>query len=200
MCEELSFSHICKSCQKENLEPSFYKRNLPLNIPVYSFYKYNDIKDLILTKHSDLGYYIYKILADLSFSKFAEKFTFRGKLISLSIDDHVRHGYSHTAILNSALSSYHIKPTFSKLRAKNEETFSGKSYDERVQSPRDFELKSFEGEDVILVDDIVTTGLTFMEAIHILESEGKNVLFCLSLSDASKDVSFVDACPLLRDL
>ena len=201
MCEELSFSHICSSCQKENLQPSFYQRDLPLNIPVYSFYKYKDIKNLLHTKHTDLGYYIFKILAKLSFSKFAEKFVFRGELVSLGIDDHVRHGYSHTGLLNSSLRSYHIKPLFAKLRAQNEETFSGKSYGERVQNPRDFKVERFKSGDVILVDDIITTGLTFMEAISALESEGKNVVFCLALADvrqettkdAHTDLNFEDA-------
>jgi len=47
-------------------------------------------------------------------------------------------------------------------------------------------MKAFVEEDVILVDDIITTGLTLSQAIQSVEAEGKNVLFCLTLADARK--------------
>ena len=186
VCEELSFKHICKTCQNELLSPSFYKRKLLGKIPVYSFYKYQDIESLLLTKHTDLGYYMYTILANNSFALFAKHFEHEEKVCSLSIDDKIKSGYSHTAILNKALKSVQIKPRYSKLMASSCVSYSGKDYQFRLLHPRGFKMKAFSEENVILVDDIITTGLTLTQAVQTIEEAGKNVLFCLTLADARK--------------
>ncbi len=184
ICENLSFKHICNICQTEYLSPSFYTRKIICKIPVYSFYKYQYIEALLLTKHTDLGFYIYKILAENSFSTFAKNFEYEFRLASLSIDDNIKSGYSHTAILNKALESPHIIPHFCKLQAKSKTSYSGKDYKFRLLNPRNFRLKTFEKEDVILVDDIITTGLTLSQAVQTLHKAGKNVVMCLTLADA----------------
>jgi competence protein ComFC len=186
ICESWSFSHICKRCWKEHLKPSLYTRKILGSIPVYSFYKYDDIEPLLHTKHSDLGYYIYKLLAKESLKKFSENFEYEGPVAALGIDDHVRHGYSHTALLAKTLKSKTIKPYYGKLRAKNRDTYSGQSYQYRLLHPRRFNYKSFPEEEVILVDDILTTGLTLTQAAEALHREGKKVLCCLTLADAEK--------------
>ena len=185
ICEDLSLKHICKTCQNEYLSPSFYTRRILGKIPVYSFYKYQEIEALLLTKHTDLGYYIYTILAENSFKVFSENFKYEYTLASISIDDTIKSGYSHTAILNKALDSTHIKPYFSKLRAQSKQSYSGKDYQFRLLNPRNFKMKKFKEEDVILVDDIITTGLTLSQAVQTLHKEGKNVVMCLTLADVS---------------
>ncbi len=185
MCESLSLEHICPSCQNIFLAPSLYRRKILHNIEVISFYKYSEIKDLLHTKHTDLGYYIYTILAKNSLAKFAAEFDYSHKVVSIAVDDHAKNGYSHTAILNKALKSKCIKPLYGKLRATNRVTYSGKSREFRILNPRAFELKDFNGSDVILVDDIITTGLTFTQAIETLQKNNQNVLFCIALADAS---------------
>jgi len=186
ICSSWSLTHICKACQAENLEPSFYKRRIRGNIDVYSFYKYREIEKLLHTKHTDLGFYVYTILAKIAFGRFSANFSFEGSVASLGVDEHVKHGYSHTAILNKALQSKQIRPRFNRLRAKSKESYSGKSFQYRLLHPRRFEVKSFEERYVILVDDIVTTGMTLTQAAEALEKEGKEVLFCLTLADAEK--------------
>ncbi len=181
MCENFSYTHICKKCQNNFLQPSLYNRTLQNNIELISFYKYNEIKELLHTKHTDLGYYIYTTLAKLSFAKFAEEFHTDEKYISVAIDDHVRNGYSHTAILNKHLQSYNIKPLYNQLRAQNHESYSGKSKHYRKTNPRKFISDLNSNEPLILVDDIVTTGTTLNEAIEILGKE--KISFCLSLVD-----------------
>lgn len=185
LCENLSLSHICPSCEELFLKPSIYKRKILNDVEVISFYKYNDIKKLLYTKHTDLGFYIYSALAKNSFKKFAQNFKFNKKVTSISIDDNIKNGYSHTAVLNKELKSPHIIPLFNKLRAKNSVTYSGKSKKFRLLNPRDFEFKNFKEENVILVDDIITTGSTLTQAIQSIRKNNKSVLFCLTLSDAS---------------
>lgn len=183
LCESLSLTHICKTCQETFLTPSIYKRKIQ-NIEVISFYKYKDIKDLLHTKHTDLGFYIYKILAKNSFLKFAQDFKHEDSICSIAVDDKINSGYSHTAILNKTLKSKNIKPIFNKLRAKNNISYSGKSKEFRLLNPRQFKLDDFKEENVILVDDIITTGITLTQAIQVMKSNKKEVLFCLTLADA----------------
>lgn len=185
MCESFSLSHICQMCQTTFLAPSIYKRKIHNNIEVISFYKYNEIKELLHTKHTDLGYYIYKILAKNSIEKFASEFKYDSTVTSIAIDDHVESGYSHTAVLNRTLKSTCIKPIYNKLRAKNRVSYSGKSKEFRLFNPRDFYMKKFKGHDVILVDDLITTGSTLNQAIDTIKSNKKEVLFCITLADAS---------------
>jgi len=186
LCEDWSFSHLCKSCQNEHLTPSLYTRKILGTIPVYSFYKYNEIEALLHTKHTDLGYYIYTILAKNAMKKFSSNFEFESRVAALGIDDHSRNGYSHTALLARQLKSEVIKPYYGKLRAQNRESYSGKNYQYRLLHPRRFKVKTFEEREVILVDDIMTTGLTLTQAAEALHAEGKEVIFCLTLADADK--------------
>ena len=185
MCENYSLTHICLSCQDIFLTPSIYKRKLQNNIEVISFYKYSEIKKLLHTKHTDLGFYIYSILAQNSFKKFAQEFEFKNPITSVAIDDNILSGYSHTALLNNELKSKYIKPIHSKLRANNSISYSGKSREFRLLNPRNFTLKNFAGNELVLVDDIITTGSTLTQAIQTMQQNEKEVLFCLTLADAS---------------
>lgn len=185
MCESLSLEHICPSCQSTFLAPSLYRRKILNSIEVISFYKYGEIKDLLHTKHTDLGYYIYTILAKNSIEKFAAEFTFPHKVVSIGVDDHVKGGYSHTAILNKALRSNYIKPLYGKLRATSNVTYSGKSREFRILNPRCFRVGEFSESEVILVDDIITTNSTLTQAVEAMHRSGKEVLFCVTLADAS---------------
>ncbi len=185
LCESLSFTHICTNCQDTFLTPSIYKRKILNDVEVISFYKYKEIKELLHTKHTDLGFYIYSILAKNSMQKFASEFEFDSTVISIAIDDHIQSGYSHTAVLNKSLKSKCIKPKFNKLRANNRVSYSGKSKEFRLLNPREFQLNNFNDNEVILIDDIITTGSTLTQAIQTLKSNKKEVLFCLTLADAS---------------
>ena len=186
MCERLSLTHLCSSCKEKFLTPSLHKRKILNNIEVISFYRYKDIKDLIHTKHTDLGYYIYSALAELTFKRFASEFVFDEKIASIGIDDRVKNGYSHTAVLNKALKSRDITPRYARLRSTNDVTYSGRTKEYRLNNPRDFELKEFKENSVILVDDIITTGLTLTQACNTLTCKNKEVIFCLTLADASE--------------
>jgi competence protein ComFC len=186
VCENFTLSHICKGCQKQFLRPSLFKRQLNNGIDVYSFYRYNEIKPFLFTKHTELGFMVYKRLAQSSFAKFAQEFHLQKHFASVAIDDTpLKSGYSHTAILNKALKSSHITPRYNILRAKSTLSYSKKSKAFRLNNPRNFHYNDFKEEDVIVVDDIITTGTTLQEACSVLHKHHKKVAFCLTLSDVS---------------
>ncbi len=184
LCGNLSFSLICKECRRDFLKPNLTKRILPNGLEVYSFYKYRDIEKLILTKHKFIGYFIYSILAKESFKSFKDILSIDRKIYVLPIDDNVKNGYSHTAILAKEMQSSYIKPIFSKLRAINSVKYSGKSLSFRESNPRGFKYNYKKNIDVVLVDDIITTGTTIQEADELLKKYNVNVLFALTLCDA----------------
>ena len=176
--------HICKACQKHFLQPSLYRQSLMGDIEVLSFYRYEEIKEFLHTKHTDLGFHIYKILANNAFEKFKREFDFERKVAVLGIDDRVKQEYAHTAILAKALKSSILQPRFGKIIATNEISYSGKSKQFRLQNPRNFICKSFEERECILVDDIMTTGTTLKEAVGTLIRSAKEPLLCLTLATA----------------
>lgn len=186
LCGRWSLSHICRRCRATHLQPALYTRKILGTIPVYSFYQYDEIELLLHTKHTDLGFYVYRILAEESMRTFAAQFNYSRRVAALGVDDHARHGYSHTALLTRALVSEHIRPRYGHLRAQNHLTYSGKDYQYRLLHPRRFRYRPFAEEEVILVDDILTTGLTLTQAAETLHRNGKKVLFSLTLADVRK--------------
>jgi len=124
-------------------------------------------------------------MARNSFKKFATSFLYESKISAIAIDDKTNSGYSHTAILNKQLSSKSILPEFAKLRAKNDISYSGKGKEFRMMNPRDFSFKKPKYKEIILVDDIITTGSTLSQAITSISRENYTPLFCLTLADAS---------------
>ena len=59
--------------------------------------------------------------------------------------------------------------------------YSGKSLQYRLEHPREFVYTGKSDIDAILVDDIITTGITLQEAQKVLIENGVNVLFDLTL-------------------
>lgn len=185
LCDNLSIYHICSKCQNLFLTPNIYRKKLECGIDVISLYQYEDIAPLLHSKHTDIGFYIYKIIAKNSFYLFAKHFKYDINISSIAIDDNPKDNYSHTAILNSYLKSKYIKPVYNILRSTNKISYSGKTREFRKNNPRKFSYKNFKESTCIIVDDIVTTGFTLCEAYKKLKQNNKEVLFCLVLAHIS---------------
>ena len=182
-CENLSLQIICKACQQNLLTPSFHKRELEKDFYNYSFYSFSEIEDFITSKYYFHGDRVFNILASLSFKKFALNFDFNELVYSIGIDEHTRHEFSQTAILSKHLKSKNIKPIYNQLKATNIIKYAGHDLEFRKKNKRKFTTE-LTNKKLILVDDLITTGTTILEAKKFLESKNNEVLFSLTLADA----------------
>jgi len=157
-------------------------------LDVISFFKYSTLEALLLSKHKPEGYRIYKALANMTMKPFIEAFAANDNrdIYIVGIDEYVKSGYAHVALLTRAMKTKTSIPQHSALMARNRVNYSGKSLQFRLQNPREFVYKGKENIDAILVDDIITTGITLQEAQKVLMAHGVNVLFALTLADVQE--------------
>ncbi len=184
LCLRLSWQPICKNCLDTLLTPDPSRRVLEDGLEVYSFYGYDEISKLLHTKHTYIGAKIFSQLSQHAILPFLKPLQ-NQEIYALPIDDHVRSGYSHSAVIVKSIARY-IKPKYRALRAKNQVRYSGQKLSLRRAQKRDFRVTCRGDLDVILVDDIVTTGNTLMEANRACEKAGLKVHFAMTLADASR--------------
>ena len=187
-CHKLSISTFCETCQNNLLKPSVTKRTFG-SLEVYSFFNYQHIEDLLLTKHTPQGYQLYRALARLSFRPFIKKFIENDprEVYVVGIDENVKSGYSHVALLTHEMRHKYVHIEHAKLMATNSVNYSGKTLQFRLENSREFEYKGKKDIEVILVDDIVTTGTTLKEATETLKLNGVDVLFALTLATVREE-------------
>lgn len=190
LCNKFSFSHICKQCQLLYLSPSLLKRELSSGLTVYSFYQYSDIEDLIKSKKSYLGFYILQILTKNSILKFIENLDFEQKTYLVPVDDRVgESGYSHTAVITKVAEkgNKNLKPLFRTLIATNRVNYFGKDAKFRRENRRDFKVnRKINQKPTILIDDVITTGSTLLEAEESLKNQKSKPLFALTLATTER--------------
>lgn len=167
--------------------PSLHRRKVG-TLDVISFYKYATIETLLHSKHKPEGHRIYKALADLTMKPFIKEFIASDNrdVYIIGIDEYVKSGYAHVALLTRAMKTKTSIPQHSALMAQNRVNYSGKSLQFRLENPREFIYTGKSNIDVILVDDVITTGITLQEAQKVLISYGVNVLFALTLADVEE--------------
>ena len=186
-CGKLSFSILCTCCQERLFVPTIRTRSVG-TLDVISFFRYATLASLLHTKHKPEGYRVYKKLGELFFKPFIQEFVENdaGEVFIVGIDEVVTDGYSHVALLTHAMKHKQVKPLYAALLAQNRVNYSGKSLHYRLTHPRDFIYRGKRGIDVILVDDIMTTGITLQEAHHLLLLHDVNVLFAMTLADVEE--------------
>lgn len=184
ICTQLSFLIICRRCQEFFLVIKPKIRILG-DFKVYSFYSYEENAFLLNMKYEVIGSRIYQILAQK-----ASDYFFANSALNLpkhcygvGIDDDPRKGFSHTGIILKSFSPK-IKPIFGELKAKNKVKYAGESLAFRKKNPKDF-FSKVSDKNLIIFDDIVTTGTSMLEAREKLQKSKNNVLFGVVLSDAS---------------
>jgi len=184
-CHRLSFRTICRTCRERLFAPTIRRRQVG-TLEVVSFYGYSTIESLLLRKHKPEGYRIFGDLAEITVKPFIRNYTAEeaSPLVVIGIDETVQSGYSHVACLTHRMKAAFSTPLHASLLSQNSVKYAGKTLQYRLDNPRDFVYSGQEGVDAILVDDIITTGLTLQQAQLTLEAHDVNVLFALTLADA----------------
>jgi len=187
-CAKLSLPIICKVCKERLFATTIGTRTIG-TLDVISFYKYSALESLLLTKHKPEGYRIYKALAHMTMKPFIKEFVEADDrdVYIVGVDEYVKGGYAHVALLTHAMKTKHVIPQHASLMAQNRVVYAGKDLQFRLNNPRDFIYSGRENIDVILVDDIITTGITLQEAQKVLMEHNVNVLFALTLADVDED-------------
>ncbi len=184
-CHQLSVDVICSSCAERLLRPTISRRTVG-TLEVVSLFHYSVIEPFLLTKHTPLGCRIYRYLGQHYIAPFVEEYR-RQEGTSfgvIGVDEHVGHGYAHTALLTRAIQHPDIPVMHSTLLARNRVNYAGKTLQYRLDHPRDFHYTGSKKQEVVLVDDIVTTGITLQEAAGELHRHQVDVLFAVTLADA----------------
>jgi competence protein ComFC len=184
-CHRFSARVICKACEAKLLIPTVSKRKVG-TLEVVSLFKYSTLEPFILTKHTAAGFRLYRYFSKRFLRPFFNDFAAHiDEPVSLiAIDERSTGGYSHTALLSHHATSPKIKAIHSKLFAQNSVKYAGRSLQFRLENPREFRYTGEQGIEAILIDDIITTGVTLQEAQQELERHGVEVLFAVTLADA----------------
>ncbi len=186
-CQKLSFNTFCKECQTSLLKPNITKRVVG-TLDVYSFYKYSNIENMLLTKHTSLGYRVFSAISKITFKPFINELILNDdrEIYIVGVDENVKNGYSHVALLTHSMKTKYSKVLQASLLSSNNIKYSGKTLQFRLENRRNFIYNGKKDIDVILIDDIITTGTTLQEAKEVLQKDGVNVLFALTLADAQE--------------
>lgn len=184
-CHSFSFKTVCAKCRKRLIVPKIRKRTVG-SLDVYSFYTYSTIESLLLHKHKPEGYRIFRDLAEATLKPFIENFVREDPepVAIIGIDETIKSGYSHVACMTQRMKTHLSTPIHASLLSQNSVKYAGKTLQYRLDHPRDFRYRGPRGIDVVLVDDIITTGITLQEAQGVLKQHDVNVLFALTLADA----------------
>ncbi len=184
-CHAFSVDVVCSKCAKRLLRPTISRRRVG-SLEVVSLFHYSVIEPFLLTKHTPLGHRIYRYLGRHYLAPFVETYRQQegASFGVIGIDEHVGHGYAHTALLTRAIRHPDIPVIHGALLAGNRVNYAGKTLQYRLDHPRDFRYTGPANGTVVLVDDIITTGITLHEAMEAMRLAGVEVAFALTLADA----------------
>lgn len=208
MCGKLSWHIICESCLR-NLSFVDSKRVLSNGLKVFSSFALSELQTLLVSKNSVIGSRIFKRLGQYALSQFFASYPelaapnlastsdshdldsrnldslSKQDIAALSIRNKSVGAYSHSAILAQCFRSYGFTPLHNALIIGNNSRFAHLNKAQRQEIGRNFSFqihKKYCG--VILVDDIVTTGQTLLEASQAVIANECVPLFAWTLCDS----------------
>jgi competence protein ComFC len=187
-CQNLSFRIICKRCKEVFYQENIKKRVVE-DVDVISLFGYSQVEPLILSKYHSIGYRLYRYFSKEHILPFLEVFAknYPTKIYLIGIDEVPNiQGYSHTSVLAHYSQTENITHLHSVLIAKNRVSYAKKSREFRLKNSRDFIYTGAKNIEVILIDDVITTGSTISQAVKVLRDSEVDVAFVLTLADAKR--------------
>ncbi len=186
ICGKLTLKTVCIQCEQELIVTP--KCREIEDFKVYSFFEWEVVESLLHAKYQVIGDKIYAMLAKIAITHLKQSLKIPYCAYSIGIDDKIsQQGYAHNAILLHFFKTIGLKPLYGTIHATNPVSYAGKTLQFRKENPRNFTLKrEVKGKQIVLIDDIITTGLTLLEAKQFLENKGAQVLNAFVLADARK--------------
>ncbi|WP_317372819.1 ComF family protein [Helicobacter canis] len=186
-CGRFCLQVLCKACLDSiPLRPSVRE---VMGVRVYCFYGYDDVSFLLNSKYYTIGSRILASLSDKAARYFAQTFDKSqaiGALTLIGIDDFVRSYYSHTGVIMRSFAKHTaMKACYGELRASSQVSYAGKPLAYRQANKRDLSYTA-KAKDLVIVDDIITTGTSFSEAIEVCTQKGARVHLALALCNAQE--------------
>lgn len=186
-CGRFCLQVLCKACLDSiPLRPSVRE---VMGVRVYCFYGYDDVSFLLNSKYYTIGSRILACLSDKAARYFAQTFDKSQALHALTligIDDFVRSYYSHTGVIMHSFAKHTaMKACYGQLKANKQVSYAGKPLSYRQANKRDLSYTA-KAKDLIIVDDIITTGTSFSEAIEACTQKGARVHLALALCNAQE--------------
>ena len=194
-CNKLSVKPICKECAKIYLKPEMIEKKIG-NLKVISFFDYYLVSELVKSKYIVSGYRFYRYIAKKFFQPFLKAYSTsyngnKDKLHIIGVDENVLRGYSNVSILmHYGAKDTGLKVLHNVLKANKQIHYAGKSLEYRLNNPREFVYSGPKDIDVILIDDVVTTGTTLQEASLVLKKNGVNIHFALTVANAIDGIDY----------
>lgn len=164
--------------------PAPKKHLIEGRLNVISFFAYDDVEPLIKTKYHPFGTRTLTRLSRRAFQPFFADLALEQPAALLPIDDRPGQWFSHTAALARAAEGGSVQARYGKLRATAKLHYAGQSLAFRKNNPRKFAVQPFGETAAVLLDDLMTTGTTLLEAADAIEKTGKSVLFAVVLAAA----------------
>ena len=185
---------LCKTCEKELKFSIVYAQNIYEEIEIFSALKYEGIvKKLIQQFKFNHRKSISKILAALLYEYFL-KIGRTNNTIIIPVPSHkqriLKRGYCHTNLICqefSRLSNIKIETKILK-KIKNTKPQYKLSIEKRRKNLKGsfaLNLENYNGENILLIDDIFTTGATLEEIINTFKKENINNLTVLTVCKTS---------------
>jgi len=201
-CGEINEDFLCKKCslEYENLKISKiqeYNKKIYFFSEHFYLFEYKDIiRDLLIKYKFGDNSYLYKTISKILVEdkKFSEEFIKKyDYIVSVPIHSKRMHqrGYNQSKLIAKEIAKLTQKKYIDKvlIKIKNVEAQSSLNRISRIQNIKGvFELgknsRILEGKNILIVDDIYTTGATVNECAKILRKAGVvNIGICTVAKD-----------------
>ncbi len=189
ICSKLSLYIICNKCLNK-LSHIESKRILANGLKVFSTFSFSELKMLVSSKNNIIGSRVFTRLGVYGVKKF---FDYNKEILNVDkkyiavvcVRNNLIGAYSHSAILAKCFKKYGFNVFYNSLIIGNNSHFSLLNKQQRQNIGRNFHFKiksTFKG--IIIIDDIITTGQTLLEASEAIKQNNNIPLFSWTLCDS----------------